>query len=271
MDRKLKIMVIGAHPDDCDICAGGVSLKYARAGHDVMFLSMTNGSAGHHELGGAKLAMTRYAEAQAIARTAGITYKMFDFDDAHLEPTLFARQLLVKEIREYAPDIIITNRPNDYHPDHRATGQLVMDASYMVMVPNFCKLTPPLRYNPIILYTQDRFKYPVPFTPEIVVDVSDVADDKLSLLHCHTSQMYEWLRWVDHTLDQVPETEEERYQYLVSRYRPRYLKNVEELKPQLIARYGQERADACTAVEAFEVSEYGGTLSADKVDEYFPF
>ncbi len=271
MDRKLRIMVIGAHPDDCDIHAGGVAVKYARAGHSVLFLSMTNGSAGHQEMGGAKLAMTRYGEAQAVAQTAGIRYRMFDFDDAHLEPTLFARQMLVREIREYAPDLIITNRPNDYHPDHRATGQLVMDASYMVMVPNFCKLTPPLRYNPIILYAQDRFKFPAPFKPEIAVDVSDVAEEKIALMHCHTSQMYDWLRWIDHTLDQVPEGEEARYRFLMERYRPTYEKNARELEAPLTARYGAERARACTAAEAFEVSEYGGALPMDRVDEYFPF
>ena len=271
MDRKLRLMVIGAHPDDCDIHAGGVAIKYARAGHDVLFLSMTNGSAGHQIMGGAKLAMTRYGEAQAVAKTAGIQYRMMDFDDAYLEPTLAARQMLVKEIREFMPDLIITNRPNDYHPDHRATGQLVMDASYMVMVPNFCKLTPPLRYNPIILYAQDRFKVPVPFDPQIVVDISDVADVKIALMHCHTSQMYDWLRWVDHTLDQVPEGNEERYAFLMERIKSHYLKDAQELNAILASRYGQKRADACTAAEAFELSEYGGALPKEKVDEYFPF
>jgi LmbE family N-acetylglucosaminyl deacetylase len=270
MEKKLKLMVIGAHPDDCDIHAGGLAVKYIRAGHQVLFLSMTNGSAGHQTMGGAKLAMIRYGEAQAVAKASGVTYKMLDFDDAHLEPTLFARQMLVKEIREYGPDIIVTNRPNDYHPDHRATGQLVMDASYMVMVPNFCKLTPPLRYNPIIVYAQDHFRYPAPFRPDVVVDVSDVIEEKIAMMHCHTSQMYDWLRWIDRTLDQVPEGDEARYQYLMSRMRPRYRENAQELRAALTLRYGAQQAAQCMAVEAFEVSEYGGRLVPEQVDLYFP-
>ncbi len=271
MEKKLKIMVIGAHPDDCDLHAGGVAVKYARLGHEVLFLSMTNGSAGHQEMGGAKLAMTRYGEAQAVARTAGIRYKMFDFDDAHLEPTLEARKMLVSEIRQFAPDIIITNRPNDYHPDHRATGQLVMDASYMVMVPNFCKLTPPLRYNPIILYAEDRFQFPAPFKPEIAVDVSDVLDVKFAMLNCHVSQMYDWLRWIGHDLDEVPADEEARFEWLCEHYRPIYEGGARKNEAVVAARYGEERAKQAKAVEVFQVSEYGGRLPADQIDTYFPF
>lgn len=271
MDRKLRIMVVGAHPDDCDIHAGGVAVKYAQLGHEVLFLSMTNGSAGHQVMGGATLAKTRYGEAQAVARTAGIRYDMFDYDDAHLEVTLEVRKQLVRKIREFAPDIIITNRPNDYHPDHRATGQLVMDASYMIMVPNFCKLTPPLRYNPIILYAEDRFTFPAPFKPQIAVDVTDVIDAKLAMLNCHVSQMYDWLRWIDHTLDEVPEGEEERFQWLTEHYLPMYEAGARKNEAVVAARYGEERAKACKAAEVFEISEYGGRLPLDKIDEYFPF
>ena len=70
-DHSLKIIVFGAHPDDCDIKAGGIAIKYANLGHEVKFVSVTNGDAGHHEIGGVELARRRRAEAQAAGASRG--------------------------------------------------------------------------------------------------------------------------------------------------------------------------------------------------------
>src|SRR6185437_10422610 len=129
----LRVLVFGAHPDDPDATAGGVAALYGQAGHEVMFVSLTNGDAGHHEIGGVELAKRRYAEAQAVARTLGLTaYQVLDNHDGELEPSLTNRRQVIRIIREFTPDLILTPRPNDYHPDHRYTSVLVQDAAYMV-------------------------------------------------------------------------------------------------------------------------------------------
>ena len=92
----------------------------------------------------------------------------------------------------------------DYHPDHRYTGVLVQDASYMVIVPNLVKDTPPLSHNPVFLYYSDRFTRPQAFQPDIVVSIDDVFDKKIDMLDAHVSQVYEGLPWTTGTLDQVP-------------------------------------------------------------------
>ena len=117
--EKYKLLVFGAHPDDCDIKAGGLATLYAQKGHQVKFVSVTNGDAGHHQMGGAPLAIRRQAEAQAAADVIGIEYELLDNQDGLLEPKLENRLQIIKLIRQFQPDLILTHRPNDYHPDHR--------------------------------------------------------------------------------------------------------------------------------------------------------
>ena len=192
-NHALKIIVFGAHPDDCDIKAGGIAIKYANLGHEVKFVSVTNGDAGHHEIGGVELARRRRAEAQAAGAVAGIEYHVLDNHDGELEPTLENRKKIIRQIRNYTPDLILTHRPNDYHPDHRYTSILVQDSAYMVTVPNICTDTPALSYNPVIAYLSDNFQKPQPFSPDVVIAIDEVIEKKIDMLHCHTSQMYEWL------------------------------------------------------------------------------
>ena len=143
--KKLNIMAVGAHPDDCDICFGGAALKFKIQGHKVMFLSMTNGCSGHHLTPGPALTSRRYVETQAVAGMTGIEYKMKDIPDASLTADLRNRDLLMREIRAFEPDLLFTHRPNDYHPDHRSAGTLVMDCSYLAMVPHVVPDSPPLK------------------------------------------------------------------------------------------------------------------------------
>ena len=145
MDKQhIRVLVFGAHPDDCDIKAGGIAALYTQLGHSVKFVSVTNGDAGHHEMGGGTLAQRRNAEAQAAAEIIGIEYELLDNHDGELIPSLENRFQVIRTIREFKPDLIMTHRPNDYHPDHRYTSMLVQDAAYMVTVPNISALTPPL-------------------------------------------------------------------------------------------------------------------------------
>lgn len=251
----MNVIAIGAHPDDCEYYCGGTAAKLAAAGHRVKFLSVTNGDAGHHVLSGDELVRTRRREADEAARRLGIAAaEVLGHHDGLLEPTLEARREIIRQIRDWRADLVITHRPNDYHPDHRATSQLVQDSAYLVLVPNVCPETPPLRANPVYLYLEDDFRKPIPFSPDIAVAVDDVWERKLSGLDAHASQMYEWLPWVDWGEETVPSGDQERLRWLaVKMSRP----ISEAVRDKLTQHYGAEAAAVVLHAEAFELCEYG--------------
>jgi len=266
-----RIMAIGAHPDDCDFGAGGLAILCARAGHQIDFISLTNGDAGHQEIGGAPLARRRQAEAHAAARVAGIRYTVLDIHDGELEPTLANRRLIIRLIREARPDLILTHRPNDYHPDHRYTAQLVQDAAYTVTVPGSLALTPHLPVNPPILFMSDRFQRPYPFTPDLAVSIDEVIEVKTAMLFEHTSQVFEWLPYNQGISRQVPEGEAERRAWLREHYTSRALTTADRFRDLLARLYGQEAGNAIRYAEAFETSEYGASLTEESQRRLFPF
>ena len=267
-DETLRIIVIGAHPDDCDQDAGGTAIQWAAMGHEVKFLSLTNGDAGHHEIGGGMLAKKRRAEAQEAGRRFGIAeYQVLDNHDGELLPTLNVRNQVIRAIREWQADIVILPRPNDYHPDHRNTGLVVQDAAYMVIVPNVVPEVPPLYNNPVFIYSADRFQRPNPFEPEIAVSIDEVYWQKIHALSAHVSQFFEWLPWTVHRLDQVPEGDLERKKWLAE---------VQRGSPNTKARaslekwYGSELANSIDQVEAFEICEYGRQPDEQEIKKLFP-
>src|SRR5437879_2925291 len=174
--RQLRLLIIGAHPDDADYHAGGIAALYRLAGHEVKMVSLTNGAAGHHLQRGSELAERRRGEAAAAGQASGATYDVLDNHDGELLPTLESRRQVISLIRSFKPDLILTHRPNDYHPDHRYTSQLVQDAAYMVTVPALVPGTTHLAANPVIAYLPDEFSRPYPFQPSIAVDVGPVVD-----------------------------------------------------------------------------------------------
>src|SRR5947209_6171956 len=134
-EEPLRLLILGAHPDDADYAAGGTAALYRAAGHVVKMVSLTNGCAGHHLQPGPELARRRRAEAAAAGAVIGATYDVLDNNDGELLPTLENRRQVIRLIRGFRPDLVLTHRPNDYHPDHRYTSQLVQDAAYLVTVP----------------------------------------------------------------------------------------------------------------------------------------
>jgi LmbE family N-acetylglucosaminyl deacetylase len=271
MSDTLRILVIGAHPDDCDYHFGGCAAKYVRLGHRVKFVSLTNGDGGHYFEGGGPLARRRYQEAQRVAELAGIEYQILDNHDAELMPTLENRWAVVNIIREYEPDLVVTNRPNDYHPDHRYTAQLVQDAAYTVTIPNVQALTPHLKYNPVIAYWNDDFMRPYPHTPDVAVDVDDVAEVKIDMLDCHESQFYEWLPYNHGTLDTLPEDRQARRQWMAAQRLGRMAREADRCRELLKRLYGEERGAQVRYCESFELGEYGGRVTQDGLWRLFPF
>lgn len=271
MTKQIRVLVFGAHPDDCDIKAGGIAALYTQQGHSVKFVSVTNGDAGHHEMGGGTLAQRRNAEAQAAAEIIGIAYELLDNHDGELLPSLENRFQIIRKIREFKPDLIMTHRPNDYHPDHRYTSMLVQDAAYMVTVPNITALTPHLQKNPVIVYLSDSFKKPSPFSADVVVGIDTVIEQKIDMLHCHVSQFYEWLPYNSGTLNAVPDNEVERREWLAERLRNRFSSIADRYRTKLIELYGEQNGSNIKYAEAFEACEYGSSLTQDNVPILFPF
>ena len=266
-NSRLHVIAFGAHPDDCDLKAGGLAAKYAAHGDLVKFVSLTNGDAGHYSQGGGSLAKRRRAEAMEAARRIGITYEVLDNHDGELMPTLAVRRQVIREIRAWHADVVLSPRPNDYHPDHRNTGILVQDAAYMVTVPDIVTDVPALRKNPVFLYYSDGFQRPQPFRPDIVVSIDDVYDKKIDMLDAHVSQVYEWLPWHDGKLDEVPKSPEARKQWLRSQ-RPNGVPAA--WKASLRKWYGAQ-ADSVQHAEAFEITEYGSQPSDAEIRRLFPF
>ena len=265
--EKINVVVIGAHPDDADGDAGGTAIKFSEMGHNVLFVSLTNGDAGHHEKGGGALAKIRRQEAQEAGKRFGVEYIVLDNHDGELMPTLENRKDVIRLIRQWNADVVISHRPNDYHPDHRNTSILVQDAAYMVIVPNVASDVSPLRKNPVFLYAQDRFQKPYPFEPDITVDITDVYDQKIYGMAAHESQFFEWLPWTSGRLDEVPETEEARLKWLAGLRKPRITK---EMRESLVKWYGEEKAGDVKVVEAFEICEYGRRPSDEEIRRLFP-
>ena len=268
-DTPLRVIAIFAHPDDADSKMGGTAAMMAQMGHEVKFLSLTNGDAGHHEKGGGALARIRREEAKEAGERLGIAeYEVFDNHDAELLPELHIRMDVIRAIREWNADVVLGLRPNDYHPDHRNAGKLVIDASYMVIVPNVAPDTPPVSNNPVFLYMQDGFTKPNPFSHDIVVGVDSVIETKLAGLDAHESQMYEWLPWTAGRLDEVPIDPDERLEWLRQRWMNREMSP--EQRAGLERWYGSERASDFRYAESFEIAEYGRRPTEEEIRMIFP-
>lgn len=266
-DRPLQIIMIGAHPDDCDIKSGGTAALFVAMGHHVKFVSVTNGDAGHQTEGGGMLAKRRIAETKEVARRLGVSYDVLDNHDGELLPSLEIRLQIIRKIREWEADVVIAPRSNDYHPDHRYTGVLVQDAAFMVGVPNVAPDVEPLRKNPVFLYFQDNFKKPNPFQADIAVDITPVLDKKLAGLDAHQSQFYEWLPWIGNYENEVPKDPAKHKEYLLAK---RVQAPNPEVRKTLEKWYGKSRADQAKYAEAFEICEYGTQPTEQDIRRLFP-
>ena len=281
----MKILMIGAHQDDNEFRCGALAHKYVKLGHEVKFLSMCNGNGGHHIMTPAETSARRYGESQAVAKLLGITYDVWDVDDCTLMADLDTRMRLIRYIREFSPDIVIAHRPNDYHADHRASGQLVQDASYLLIVPHTCPDVPAMKHMPVILYNEDHFKNPE-FHADIVIDIDDEIDTKMQIANLNVSQVYEWLPFTEDEI--VPEGDAERFEWLCGMdiekfisdeevmklprgYAVRYAKTAARFRKELIEKYGQERGSKVRFAEAFEICEYGTPMTEEQKKELFPF
>lgn len=271
-DSTLRIIAFGAHPDDNELRLGGTAAKWAALGHHVKFVSVTNGDIGHWREAGGPLARRRTAEVQEAAKLLGITTEVLDIHDGELEPTMENRRTITRLIRGWKADIVLGHRPNDYHPDHRAVGQLVQDASYMVTVPFFCPDTPHLERNPVFLSYEDRFTRPDPMRADIVVAIDDVVDKKLAAVEAMPSQFYEGGANGGPALVPGDDAGKARRKNEVREgFKKRFGGTAQRFREKLRELYGAQRGDAVQYAEAFEISEYGRRPTAEEIRRLFPF
>jgi LmbE family N-acetylglucosaminyl deacetylase len=273
-DGKLRIIAFGAHPDDCELREAGCAAKWAAQGHHVKFVSCTNGDIGHWGMAGGPLAVRRAAENKRCSAILGIENQVLDIHDGELMVTMDNRRTICRLIREWRADIVISHRPNDYHPDHRYVGVLVMDAAYMVTVPYFCPDTPYLEKNPVFLFSEDGFQRPNPFTADIAVSIDDVLDKKLACVEALESQFYEGgCNGGAHLVPDPKDAEKVsvRKKQVREQFTKRFAATANRFRATLGDFYGKEPAAQVAAAEAFEICEYGRRPSKEEIRTLFPF
>lgn len=273
-DEKLRIIVFGAHPDDAEFKAGGCAALWAKQGHHVKLVSVTNGDIGHWQIAGGPLALRRAAEAAKANKVLGSTSQVLDIHDGELEPNLENRRTITRLIRAWKADVVIAHRPWDYHPDHRYTGVLVQDAAFMVTVPFICPDTPPLKQNPLFLYSSDGFQRPYPFRPDIAVDLESVFEQKVDAVHELESQVYEGgASGSEEFVSKVPPASDVKLRkaWVRERWEKRQSGEADRARDALVRWYGKEKGKQVRFAESFEICEYGRRPTDAEIRQLFPF
>lgn len=188
----MRVLAIGAHPDDIEIACSGTLAKCVKRGDTVIVCHVSTGDLGHVVIPPDELTVIRENEAKRAGALAGIEVISAGFHDLDIfDNNKAARDRIVDVIQYADPDFIITHNPDDYMPDHTAVSRLVFDASFASTLPNYkCKHNRAAKLVPI--YYMDTLAG-VNFVPTEFVDISDEIDLKLQMLECHESQLV-WMR-----------------------------------------------------------------------------
>jgi LmbE family N-acetylglucosaminyl deacetylase len=270
-DGKLRVIVFGAHPDDAEYRAAGVAMKWAKQGHHVKLVATTNGDIGHWQIAGGPLALRRKKEVEEVARRLGVVNEVLDNHDGELEPTLENRRTVTRLIKQWNADIVITNRPNDYHPDHRYTSVLVQDSAYMVTVPFITPEVPPLKKNPVFLYSSDRFQKPNPFTPDIAISIDDVIEPTLDALLVMESQIHEGgANGYAGIYPTDPAGHQKRRDEVRANLARRYSSEADRYR-ELLVKFEGDKGRTAKYAQAYEICEYGRQPTQAELKQMFPF
>jgi LmbE family N-acetylglucosaminyl deacetylase len=264
-------MVLMAHPDDPGLLCSGLAIKMTQRGHKVRFVSATNGNMGHQTRGPIELAYIELEETRKAAAAVGAEYECLNINDGDVYVNHENLGKVISAIRRYDPDLVITHRSNDYHRDHRYTSQLVLDASYMLIVPHYYADTPipESRKMPVFMYAYDKFMNPYPFTPNVLLDITDVSEQKAVALINHESQMMEWLPWTMNQENLVPPDYDIklRYEILEMLLISVFARIMTDYRKLWKAGFPNKKV---SKGEAFETCEYGTQPSKEQLREFFP-
>lgn len=268
-NKEKRVIVICAHPDDPELTSGGTCILLSRMGYKVKCVSLTNGNKGHYKGTKNEIAIRRYNETQEVKKRMNCEYEIINNEDGELEANLKNRMEVIRLIREWKADIVITHPSYDYHPDHRNASLLVQDAAFLVNVPKILPEVPAITESPLFLYTRGRYGNRQKPQPDIVIDITPVVREKAYIIDAHESQIYEWLPWINKSNDTIPRTQEGKIEYVLREYVLKRGEIKEKDKPVIEKWYG-EKAKEVKTIEAFEICEFGRTVNDQDIRELFP-
>jgi LmbE family N-acetylglucosaminyl deacetylase len=267
--RVLRVVAFGAHPDDAELKFAGTAALMAAQGHKVKLVALTNGDVGHFAQAGGPLAQRRKAEVEACHKKLGVETEVLDIHDGELMPDLDTRKKVANIIRAWQADIVLSHRPWDYHPDHRAVGKLAEDAAVVVAAPFFTPYTPPTKRNPIFLFYSDGFQKPYPFDPIVAVGFDDVAQKKWDCVGDMPSQFADADSWQARYRGNAPADPAERAAMILNGVKQRSAEVANQHRALLVKLYGDQKGKAIKYAEAFELNQYGSGASVDELKQMF--
>jgi LmbE family N-acetylglucosaminyl deacetylase len=269
-NRPLRIIAFGAHPDDAELKFAGTAALFAAAGAKVKLVALTNGDVGHFSQAGGPLAQRRKAEVEACHAKLGVETEVLDIHDGELMADLETRKKVANLIRDWQADIVLSHRPWDYHPDHRAVGKLAEDAAVVVAAPYFAPYTKPTPRNPIFLFYSDAFKKPYPFDPILAVGFDEAAQKKWDCISALPSQFGDADSWQARYGRNVPTDEAGRKAFLLDIVKQRNADVANQYRNLLVQLYGEQKGRGIKYAEAFELNQYGSQATADELKKMFP-
>ena len=269
-NRPLRIIAFGAHPDDAELKFAGTAALFAAQGAKVKLVALTNGDVGHFSQAGGPLAQRRKAEVEACHAKLGVETDVLDIHDGELMPDLETRKKVANLIRDWQADIVLSHRPWDYHPDHRAVGKLAEDAAVVVAAPFFAPYTKPTPRNPIFLFYSDGFKKPYPFDPIIAVGFDEAAQKKWDCISDLPSQFADADSWQARYGRNVPTDEAGRKAFLNDAVKQRSADVANQYRNLLVQLYGEQKGRSIKYAEAFELNQYGSPATVDELKAMFP-
>jgi LmbE family N-acetylglucosaminyl deacetylase len=188
----VRVLAVGAHPDDLEILCGGTLARYVQEGHEVVMCHASRGDRGSFVHTSEEIARIRGEEARRAAEIAGAEYVTLGFSDSEiLASDREQRRAVVDLVRDARPDVIITHYPSDYMSDHDEISKLVFDCSFHATLPLFETGKPHHSLVTPILYMETVMG--IGFLPTEYVDVSATIETKVAMLEAHQSQLT-WLR-----------------------------------------------------------------------------
>jgi LmbE family N-acetylglucosaminyl deacetylase len=187
----MRVLAVGAHPDDLEILCGGTLARFVAEGHHVIMAHACWGDKGHGEIPHEQVAGIRDQEARAAAQVIGAEPVVLGFPDCELYVNEQSTVRFVDMIRVAKPDLIITHHPNDYHSDHNAVTKLVLDASFSATLPYYVTDEPPHPIAPPIFFMETLVG--LNFTPDEYVDISTTIEIKKQAMSKHVSQIT-WIK-----------------------------------------------------------------------------
>jgi LmbE family N-acetylglucosaminyl deacetylase len=187
----MKVLAIGAHPDDVELLCAGTVAKFAKLGHDVVICHVCDGNKGSNVYSSEELVKIRRNEACQSAKLIGATSIWAGISDGEVVLDLESRVKIIDVLRQSDPDLVITNGPNDYHSDHINVSRLVLEATYLASLKLWKTNYPPttkLSY----LYYMDNIAG-INFAPEEYVDITETIEIKVDMMMKMKSQLG-WLK-----------------------------------------------------------------------------